>query len=248
MQTWAWEHYNMGLRAGDLKDLVKPTFEVDTYSSKMGEDKNIITLSFNVKSELPAQDLVKFFEAGYDFILDSAVSSGEQDDGFFRVFVEMPRNKKSTKNIMELLDGVKKLTGTEDYKFRYYKNFKSYDANQELIDEHVIVDPNLYGVKRKTAESYNADNFFSKSHVDTIILEENDILVLKKKYADPAYFKVVDFNTHNEIFNNLTESYNFNDFGEVIYLVKYIGDYDITKYGNKIIIENKGYCLVTERL
>jgi len=59
---------------------------------------------------------------------------------------------------------------------------------------------------------------------------------------------VVDFNTHNEIFNNLTESYNFNDFGEVIYLVKYIGDYDITKYGNKIIIENKGYCLVTERL
>jgi hypothetical protein len=31
-------------------------------------------------------------------------------------------------------------------------------------------------------------------------------------------------------------------------MVKYLGDYDITKYGNKIIIENNGFCLVTERM
>lgn len=52
----------MGLSQGDLKDLVKKTFDIDTYSSKMGEDKNIVTISFDVSSEPPAKDLVKFLK------------------------------------------------------------------------------------------------------------------------------------------------------------------------------------------
>ena len=49
----------MGLRNGDLKDLVYDVFEIDSYASKMGEDKNIVTLSFSVKDRSPADDLVK---------------------------------------------------------------------------------------------------------------------------------------------------------------------------------------------
>jgi len=237
----------MGLLANDLQDLVKKTFEVDTYASKMGEDKNIITLSFSVKHESPAKDLVKFLESGYDFILDAAVSSGEQDDGRYRVFVEMERNKHSIDNIEILLRDISKLTRINEWKFRYYKNFKTYDATKDTLAQIIPTDPNRYGIDRKVAESYNAESFFSKSHVDTIILDENQI-ILKKLYSDPIALKIIDFNSHREIFENLTESYNYNDFAEVIYFVKYLGDYDITKYGNKIIIENDGYCLVTERL
>jgi len=38
----------MGLRAGDLKNCVYKVFEIDSYKSKMGDDKNIVTLSFSV--------------------------------------------------------------------------------------------------------------------------------------------------------------------------------------------------------
>lgn len=237
----------MGLLKGDLKDLVKKTFEIDTYSSKMGEDKNIVTISFDVNSEPPAKDLVKFLEAGYHFILDSAVSSGEQDDGHFRVFAELPRSNSTIKHILEILAGIENLTDCKDYKFRYYKNFKSYDATEELLNKHVITDPDRYGVDLKVAENFNIDNFFKKSHVDTVKIDEN-ILTLQKVYRDPVQFKVIDFDTYTNVHSNLTESYNFNDFGEVIFMVKYLGDYDITKYGNKLIIENNGYCLVAERL
>ena len=61
----------MGLRQGDLKDLVYHIFEIDSYASKMGADKNIVTLSFSVKDNEPAKDLVKFLEGGYSFILDA---------------------------------------------------------------------------------------------------------------------------------------------------------------------------------
>ena len=61
----------MGLRAGDLHDLVKPVFEVDSYKSKMGNDENIVVVSFGVMEQQAAKDLVDFIEKGYNFVLDA---------------------------------------------------------------------------------------------------------------------------------------------------------------------------------
>ena len=44
------------------------------------------------------------------------------------------------------------------------------------------------------------------------------------------------------------ESFNTNDFAEIIFLSKYIGDYNITKYGNKFTLDNSGHTLVVERI
>ena len=52
----------MGLQAGDLKHTIYDIFEIDNYASKMGDDKDIVTLSFSVKDKAPAEDLVKFLE------------------------------------------------------------------------------------------------------------------------------------------------------------------------------------------
>jgi hypothetical protein len=237
----------MGLQAGVLQGLLHSTIEIDEFSSKMGEDKNIITVSFKVKYEDPAKDLVKFIEGGYKFVLDSAISSGEQDDGSYRVFMEIPRNKNSIDHILEIIEDCKKLSKIDEFRFRYYKNFRSHPLTKENLEKYVITDPEKYGVEKRIAENYNIDNFFAKSNIDKISIDAN-ILTLQKTYSDPMKLRVIDYNTHNNIFSNLKESYNFNDFGEVIYMVKYLGDYDITKYGNKIIIENNGFCLVTERM
>ena len=59
----------------------------------MGEDSDIVTLSFAVKGDQPAKDLVNFIETGYDFVLDADKTSGEQNDGKYRVFVEIERTK-----------------------------------------------------------------------------------------------------------------------------------------------------------
>ena len=48
--------------------------------------------------------------------------SGEQPDGYYKVFVEMERDK-DVPCIIEIADGVKKLADVQDLRFRYYKNF-----------------------------------------------------------------------------------------------------------------------------
>ena len=91
----------MGLRPNDLKDLVKNVFEVDSYQSKMGSDKDIVVLSFTVLEKPAADDLVQFIESGYNFVLDADATSGEQSDGYYRVYVEMERDQKIPEQIME---------------------------------------------------------------------------------------------------------------------------------------------------
>jgi len=237
----------MGLRHGDLKDLVYDVFEIDSYASKMGEDKNIVTLSFSVKDRAPADDLVKFLEGGYSFILDSDVTSGEQADGTYKVFVELERDNKSNDNIMEIVDGISKLSEIEKFRFRYYKNFRSHNISIESLNEFVPTDPDNYGIKVNESNLDNYKNFFSKSYVDDIVMTES-IITIKKSYADPLQFKFIDFGPTVKTLNSIKESFNTQDFSEIIFLSKYVGDYNITKYGNKLTFENSGSTLVLERI
>ena len=237
----------MGLRNGDLKDMVYDVFEIDSYASKMGEDKNIVTLSFSVKDRAPADDLVKFLEGGYSYILDSDVTAGEQSDGTYKVFVELERNRQSNDNIFEIVDGVKKLSEIEKFRFRYYKNFRSHNVSIESLNEFVPTDPDNYGITVNESNLENYKNFFSKSYVENVTMTEN-VLTIKKSYAEPLHFKFVDFGSTEPTLNNITESFNTQDFAEIIFLSKYIGDYNITKYGNKVTLDNLGNTLVLERI
>lgn len=238
----------MTLRDGDLFDLVDNIFEIDAYKSKMGSDNEIVVLSFSVNEKAPAQDLVNFIERGYGFVLDADLTTGEQHDGMYRVFVEMERNKDVPEQIVELVDGISKLTNNDNYRFRYYKGFKSYPIGINELKEEIPLDSSTYELVVNESNMNNFKNFFNRSYVDNIDMYE-DIITIKKIYADPLKFRVIDFGINEEVFENtITESLNFNDFGEVIFLCKYIGDYNITKFGQKLTFENDGYTLVLERL
>jgi hypothetical protein len=237
----------MSLKAGDLRNLVDKVFEIDSFASKMGDDKNIVTLSFSVKDKEPADDLANFIEKGYGFVLDADVTPGEQSDGTYKVFVELQRERGVHDNINELVDGVSKLAELDNLKFRYYKDFRSKDANLEEYQSNIPDDPENYGIVATESNMNNFKNFFNRSYVESIDMRD-DILTISKKYADPLQFKFIDIGEKEEILQAITESLNFNDFAEVIFLSKYIGDYNITKYGRKLTFENNGFTLVLERL
>lgn len=237
----------MGLREGDLKDMVYDIFEIDSYKSKMGSDEEIVTLSFSVNDKLAAEDLSSFFEKGYSFILDADATKGEQSDGTFKVFVELERNKDATQNIMELADGLKKLAELDRVKFRYYKNFKSHELTDENLSENLPLDPENYGIKVNESNLENYKNFFNKSFVENVEMWD-DIVKIEKKYADAVFFKFLDIGKSEEVLDNINESLDVDGFAEVIFLSKYVGDYNITKYGTKITFENQDKTLVLERI
>lgn len=221
-------------------------FEIDSYKSKMGEDEKIVVLSFTVKQNEAATDLVNFIEKGYDFVLDADKTSGEQPDGSYRVFVEIERSKNISKQITEILDGVKKLSDINEFKFRYYKNFRSQSADQTTLETIVPKDSNEYNIRKNETTMENYKNFFANSYVDDVIME-GDRIVFRKKYAEPLSFKFVDFGNKIKLIGEIKESYNMNKFPEVLYLTKYLGDYNISIYGDKYVIENNNNCVILKK-
>ena len=234
----------MDLRKGDLTDLIDKIVEIDNYKSKMGSDQDIITLAFSAKTKDAAEDLSKFIEAGYPFVLDADRTAGELDSGDHKVFVELERNNDACDNIMEIMYGVKIICDS-DFKFRYYKNFKSLDFSEENLKNNVPTDRDAY---KRAVEQNKLDNyktFFSRSFLDSINLDGDD-LIIEKKYADPLRFRILDFVDKGDLV--VTESFNVNAYPEILFLTKYIGDYNISKYGENIFFENSGKTLITRRL
>ena len=119
---------NEGLDYLDMVDQIEPTVSVDEYSAKMGKDSDIVTLAFTVNSEAAGNDLVDWFERGYDFVLDAQVSEGEVKPGQYLVFVEMNRRSSVPKRIIELLDDLEKLI---------HKN-ANYDTSFDIVKTQLI--------------------------------------------------------------------------------------------------------------
>lgn len=228
----------MSLRAGDLKYCVENTLEIDSYKSKMGEDKDIVVLSFSVKGEEPAHDLVKFIESGYDFVLDADKTSGEQSDGKFRVFVELERNKKVPSQVLEIADGVKKLSEIDNLRFRYYKNFKSSTLDEQSLQGEIPLDSASYEIKINETQLENYKNFFSNSYVDEVVMNENRI-TFYKKHSQPLSFDFANFGDSDSVQKQIEESFDITKMPEVMFLSKFVGDFNIQIYGDKYLFEHQ---------
>jgi hypothetical protein len=233
----------MSLLKDDLKYLVDSILEIDSYKSKMGEDADIVTIAFSVNGQSPAQDLENFLEKGYPFILDADVSSGEQTDGTYKVFVELERKKEVPMQIVEIADGVGKLADIDEFRFRYYKNFKSQNLDEQSLTSSIPVDREGYERTISETQLENYKNFFTNSYAESVDMVDNK-LIIKNTYAEPLRFEVTDFGKNISI----NEKINMKDMYEVIYLTKCLGDYNITKYGDKFVLTNEGYNLHLKRI
>lgn len=156
-----------GLEAKDLARLIHPELHVDEFKSKLGDDADVVVISFKVDNKEPANDLVAFVEKGYDWVVDADVSSGEMDDGSYIVFVELDRNEQLAENIMDMMEDLMNLTdqSLQDWRVRYYKSHKetqlSLESLQQLIPDSAEKYEALYGQQvidqLKTAAGIDVD-------------------------------------------------------------------------------------------
>lgn len=135
-----------GLEQGDLKRLIHPELHIDEFKSKLGDDCDVVVLSFKVDNKQPANDLVAFIEKGYDWVIDADVSSGEMDDGSYIVFVELDREPGVAENIMDLMGDLMNLTDQKesDWRVRYYKSHKEKELSLESLQDLIPNSPEAY--------------------------------------------------------------------------------------------------------
>jgi hypothetical protein len=146
---------NEGLDYLDMVDQIEPTVSVDEYAAKMGKDSDIVTLAFVVKSEAAGNDLVDWFERGYDFVLDASLSEGELTPGRYIVFVEMKRRVAVPEHIIELIDSLETLTDLTIKDWTIIVDSEEYDAEVEVLKQVIPNSPHEYRVEEENEEGLN---------------------------------------------------------------------------------------------
>lgn len=243
------QQFNEDLLAGDLRMLVNNIFEIDSYASKMGSDQDIVVLSFTVESQKPAEDLVNFCERGYQFVLDADSTPGELEDGKYKVFVEIERNRHVPEQIIELLDGVGKLCEIDDFKFRYYKGFQSIPVTQDALSETIPKTKDEYQISIQENKLNNFSNFFNRSYLENIHVDNDDV-IFQKMYAEPLRMRIKDFGLTENVYEKLPGKIMIEskDVAEILFLTKYIGNYNITKVNNYFVFENENWAVALEKI
>ena len=171
-----WLFESLGYK--DLEGLMKPTIHVDEFSSKMGDDDDIIVLSFFVRDQQAAKDLMNWFEKGYDWILDSDMSPGEIKPNRYLVYVEMKRRSNIGEKINEMLNDFNTLTEYED-SGRWTMHYRGKDIpwSVEAFNSQVPTSPAEY---RKRMESdLNEMRAAAGMPVKQIYERESDIRTLQ---------------------------------------------------------------------
>lgn len=138
---------NEGLDYHDLVGQLDPTVSVDEYKAKMGKDSDIVTLTFAIKSEAAADDLVNWFERGYDYVLDASVSEGPLDSGKYLVFVELKRRQAVPERIVELIEDMTTLTDLPLKDWTVVVDEEEYEADPEILKQVITISPHEYREK-----------------------------------------------------------------------------------------------------
>ncbi len=139
-----------GLDHKDFKGQIKPIVTVDEYVSKMGKNKDIVTITFTVKSKIAGDDLIIWFERGYDWVLDASLSDGEVSVGQWLVFVEMNRRSTVPARLVELLDDLETLTELELDEWTVIVENEEYKPDVDILKDVIILNPGKYAEVKET--------------------------------------------------------------------------------------------------
>jgi hypothetical protein len=128
----------------DLDGLMKPTIHVDEFSSKMGDDDDIIVVSFFLRDQQAAKDLMNWFEKGYDFVVDADRSPGEIKPNRYLVYVELRRRSTAGGHVEQLLNDLNTLTEFEVDDWSMHYKGKDVPFSRDTFDSMVPLSPRAY--------------------------------------------------------------------------------------------------------
>lgn len=133
----------------DLEKMLKPEIHIDEFESKMGDNADIIVISFFVRDKQAAKDLVGWMEKGYDFIVDADMSPGEIKPSRYLVYVEIRRRTSAPQYVKEMLMDLNTLTEFEPSDWTMVYEDREVPFSEEVFAEMIPLSPAKY---RKTHE------------------------------------------------------------------------------------------------
>ena len=208
----------------------------------MGEDRNIMVLSFVVDGLEPAKDLERFAETGYKAILDADATPGTLEDGKHRVFIEFARTEQVDREIHEFLTDLAKLTNEQrPWEFTYHKRTVPFEASPKNLADVLPRTPIAYTQKMGSLRIGEVKDFFDKFNMMEFKLDNNIVSIKKNGANERLQFELHQYGPTQDILKEV-KAFNIDSkaMAECTYLTKYFGPFNITKTTEDRFVFSKG--------
>jgi len=191
---------------------------------------------------------MEFIEKGYTFILDADMSTGEERDGKYQVFVELERSSNIAGQIKNLLEGVSQLCDCWDWRFRYHKEVGSVPVSETSILEHVPTSAEEYENKILEFQNTSISDFFNQGGTESS-LSSTGIIKITKPYSESLTLQLESIGDYCILKDILPGAIQLDESSraETVYLEKYLGNYEIHKINNKFLIRNGDRAIIVSK-
>jgi len=149
----------MGLREGDLHDVVLKDISIDEFEPKTGEVKEVVVIAYYVTEQPAGKDLYTFINNSKYEVRDVEVSPNPDEDGRYLVFVELDRNAELLELIRNITKDIERITGKLRWQATSHLTDETFHISSVDLDNYVITDPNKYMTRKE----------FDKSQADELI-------------------------------------------------------------------------------
>jgi hypothetical protein len=238
-----------GMRTNDLDRLVSNRFTVDQYKSKMGNDADIVVLAFKVDDKFPAIDLMEFIEKGYSYVLDADISTGEEKDGKYRVFVELERDEKVPEHVEHLLRGIGQLCNCTNWRFKFFKDIDSYEFDKETFLKVVPLTKETYLARTNEQKAVEVRDVLDQGPAEIVSVDESNTLTFRKPYTTDFTVKLEAVGDYIKLVESLQGAIQLDTAsnGQTLFLEKYLGNYVVHKIDNKFLIKNGNKAVIISK-
>lgn len=249
------QHHNQprnifeGLRAGDLKGMVSHRFSIDKFTSKMGDDSNILVIAFKVHDKFPAIDLMEFIERGYPEVLDADMSTGEESDGGYSVFLEIERNDKAVDLLSTILQGIGRLCSIDTWRFKYFKDVAGHDFTKDTMKKEVPLSKSDYIARVKTQKVSDVSDVLNQGSAEIADIDESNNLTFSRPFSGDLTVKLESIGEYAQLKDQLLGKIQLDEtaISQVAFLEKYLGNYEIHKIENKFLIRNGSKAVIIQK-
>jgi hypothetical protein len=140
------------------------------------------------------------------------------------------------------------LTDIRDWRFRYQKSPQSVEFTEEMVAKNVPLTPEDYQRKTQEIKSGDVKEFFDQGAVD-VTLESDNTITFSRPYSGDVEAKFVSIGDYADVKETLPGKLSLDESSQsqVLFLNKFIGNYDINKIGNKFLIRNGDRAVVIEK-
>mgnify|MGYP003331860369 CR=1 FL=1 len=148
--------------------------------------------------------------------------------------------------IEKLLTGVGRLCDCPEWRFKYWKDLEGHTFTKEAVSQFVPLTAEDYQTKVDSQTKTEVETVLDQGPTEVIGVDESKNITLRRPFSGDLKIKLEAIGQYDDIKQLLVGGLQLDESSnsQILYLEKYLGNYEIVKIDQKFLLKNKDKAII----